>query len=83
LKTGTEYRNTEENVSRVRKELDQVLNQMQQTRQAVAEADNKLTELGTNLRNVALTEMGNVTGEIAQVKEFYHQATRSRHTLGN
>jgi adhesin transport system membrane fusion protein len=69
LKTGTEYRNTEENVSRVLKELDQVLNQMQQTRQAIAEADNKLIELGTNLRNVALTEMGNVTGEIAQIKE--------------
>lgn len=69
LKTGTEYRANEENVSRVRKELDQVKNQMQQTRQAIAEADNKLTELGTNLRNVALTEMGNTTGEIAQVKE--------------
>lgn len=69
LKTGTEYRNSAENVSRVRKELDQVLNQMQQTRQAIAESDNKLTELGTHLRNDALTEMGNVTADIAQVKE--------------
>lgn len=69
LKTGTEYRNSEENVSRVRKELDEVLNQMQQTHQAIAEADNKLTELGTRLRNEALTEMGNVTAELAQVKE--------------
>lgn len=69
LKTGTEYRNSEENVSRVNKELNQVLNQMQQTKQAIAESENKLTELGTRLRNEALTEMGNVTGEIAQVKE--------------
>lgn len=69
LKTGTEYRNSEENVSRVHKELNQVLNQMQQTKQAIAESENKLTELGTRLRNEALTEMGNVTGEIAQVKE--------------
>ncbi|MGV8948144.1 MAG: HlyD family type I secretion periplasmic adaptor subunit [Candidatus Paracaedibacter sp.] len=69
LKTGTEYRNSEENVSRVHKELNQVLNQMQQTKQAVGESENKLTELGTRLRNEALTEMGNVTGEIAQVKE--------------
>jgi len=69
LKTGTEYRNSEENVSRVNKELNQVLNQMQQTKQAIAESENKLTELGTRLRNDALTEMGNVTGEIAQVKE--------------
>lgn len=69
LKTGTEYRNSEENVSRVHKELNQVLNQMQQTKQAIAESENKLTELGTRLRNDALTEMGNVTGEIAQVKE--------------
>jgi HlyD family secretion protein/adhesin transport system membrane fusion protein len=69
LKTGTEYRNSAENASRVHKELDQVLNQMQQTRQAIAESDNKLIELGTRLRNDALTEMGNVTGEIAQVKE--------------
>src|SRR5690606_20738112 len=69
LKTGTEYRNSEENVSRVNKELNQVLNQMQQTKQAIAESENKLTELGTRLRNDALPEMGNVTGEIAQVKE--------------
>jgi HlyD family secretion protein/adhesin transport system membrane fusion protein len=69
LTTRTKYRETEIKVSNVRKELDQVLNQMQQTRQAIAEADNKLTELGTHLRNDALTEMGNVTGEIAQVKE--------------
>ena len=69
LKTGTEYRTSEENVSRVRKELDEVLNQMQQTRQAIAEAENKVTELGTHLRNDALNEMGNITGEIAEVKE--------------
>lgn len=69
LKTGTEYRNSEENVSRIHKELNQVLNQMQQTKQAIGESENKLTELGTRLRNEALTEMGNVTGEIAQVKE--------------
>ena len=69
LKTGTEYRNAAENASRVRKELDQVLNQMQQTRQAMAESDNKLIELGTHLRHEALREMGNVTAEIAQVKE--------------
>lgn len=69
LKTGTEYRASAETVSLVQKELDQVLNQMQQTRQAIAESDNKLTELGTRLRHDALTEMGNVTGEIAQVRE--------------
>jgi len=69
LKTGTEYRNSAENASRVHKDLDQILNQMQQTRQAIAESQNKLIELGTHLRNDALTEMGNVTAEIAQVKE--------------
>ena len=69
LTTKTKYRDTAIKVSNVRKELDQVLNQMQQTKQAIAESDNKLTELGTHLRNDALTEMGNVTAEIAQVKE--------------
>jgi adhesin transport system membrane fusion protein len=69
LTTKTKYRDTAIKVSTVRKELDQVLNQMQQTHQAIAEADNKLTELGTRLRNEALTEMGNVTAEISQVKE--------------
>lgn len=69
LTTKTKYRETEVKISNVRKEYDQVLNQMQQTRQAIAESDNKLIELGTHLRNDALTEMGNVTGEIAQVKE--------------
>lgn len=69
LKTGTEYRNSAANAASIREKLDQILNQMQQTRQAIAESDNKLTELGTHLRNDALTEMGNVTAEIAQVKE--------------
>lgn len=69
LTTRTKYRESEIRASNARKELDQLLNQMQQTRQAIAESDNKLTELGTRLRNEALTEMGNVTGEIAQVKE--------------
>jgi adhesin transport system membrane fusion protein len=69
LTTKTKYRETELRVSGVRKEIDKVHNQMHQTRQAIAESDNKLTELGTHLRNDALTEMGNVTGEIAQVKE--------------
>lgn len=69
LTTKTKYRESEVKVSNVRKELDQVLNQMQQTHQAIAESDNKLTELSTRLRNDALTEMGNVTAEIAQVKE--------------
>jgi HlyD family secretion protein/adhesin transport system membrane fusion protein len=69
LTTKTKYRESDVKVSSVRKELDQVLNQMQQTRQAIAESENKLIELGTRLRNDALTEMGNVTGEIAQVKE--------------
>lgn len=69
LRTRTEYLNSAEAVSRVNKELDQVLNQMQQTRQAIAESDNKLTELGTRLRHDALTEMGNVTARLAQLKE--------------
>jgi len=69
LRTGTEYRNSADRVTTVQKELNQVLNQMQQTRQAIAQFDNQRTELGTRLRNDALTEMGNVTGEIAQVKE--------------
>ena len=70
LTTKTKYRDTELKVTNVQKELDQVHNQMQQTRQAIAESDNKLTELGTRLRNDALTEMGTVTAEIAQVKEM-------------
>lgn len=69
LTTKTKYRDSELKVSNVKKELDMVLNQMQQTRQAIAESDNKLTELSTHLRNDALNEMGNVTAEIAQVKE--------------
>jgi adhesin transport system membrane fusion protein len=69
LKTGTEYRASAEYMSRVSKELNQVLNQMQQTRESIAESDNKLIELSTRLRNKALKEMGDVTGELAQVKE--------------
>jgi membrane fusion protein, adhesin transport system len=69
LLTGTEYRRSEENVMKVRKDLNQVMNQTQETRQLIAEEETRLLELETRLRNEALTEMGNVTAELAQVTE--------------
>ncbi len=69
LLTGTEYRKSEENLTKVRKDLNQVMNQTQETRQLIAEEESRLLELDTRLRNEALNEMGNVTTELAQVTE--------------
>lgn len=69
LLTGTEYRRSEENLTKVRKDLNQVMNQTQETRQLIAEEESRLLELDTRLRNEALTEMGNVTADLSQVTE--------------
>ena len=69
LKTGTEYRNTEDNLSEIQVDLNQAKNSMQETKEAIGESESRLLELDTRLRNDALVEMGNVTTEIAQIME--------------
>ncbi|MBI1954144.1 MAG: HlyD family type I secretion periplasmic adaptor subunit [Proteobacteria bacterium] len=70
LKTRSDYLVSEEEVAKVLRDLNSVMNQTQQTRQAIAEAENRLVELDTRLRNEALTEMGTLTAEMAQVTEI-------------
>jgi HlyD family secretion protein/adhesin transport system membrane fusion protein len=69
LKTGSEYRKSEEDLSKVRKELNSVMNQTQQTRQSIAEAESRLLELDTRLREEALRKLGEITSEKAQLEE--------------
>ena len=69
LKTGTEYRAAEDSLAEVLVDLNQAKNSLQETHQAISEIESRLIELNTRLRNEALVEMGNVTAEIAQIKE--------------
>lgn len=67
LKTGTEYRNTEENVTVVQKEHNEVLNQMQKTKEGILEAEKRLVEVDTRVRSDALKEMGTTAAELEEV----------------
>lgn len=73
LRTRTDYRKSEENYSKIQRDLHSVMNQTHQTRQSIAEEENKLLELKAHLRNEALNEMGNVTKEIAETQEAIHK----------
>lgn len=69
LKTGTEYRGAEDLLGEVLVDLNQAKNSFLETQQSIAEAESRMLELNTRLRNEALNEMGNVTTEIAQLYE--------------
>ena len=73
LKTGTEYRNTEENVTVVQKELNEVLNQMQKTKESIVESEKRLVELDTRMRSEALKEMGTTSAELEEVTATIHK----------
>ena len=69
LKTGTEYRSTEDRLAEILVELNQARNSVLESLQGIRELESRVLELTTRLRNEALMEMGNVTAEIAQVEE--------------
>ncbi|MBX9976714.1 MAG: HlyD family type I secretion periplasmic adaptor subunit [Alphaproteobacteria bacterium] len=69
LKTGTEYRGAEDLLSEVMVELNQAKNTALESQQGIGELESRFLELDTRLRNESLIEMGNVTGEIAQLIE--------------
>ena len=69
LKTGTEYRSTEDRLAEILVELNQARNSVLESLQGIREIESRMLELTTRLRNEALMEMGNVTAEIAQVEE--------------
>lgn len=69
LKTGTEYRSTEDRLAAILVELNQARNSVLESLQGIRELESRVLELTTRLRNEALMEMGNVTAEIAQVEE--------------
>lgn len=55
--------------ARLTGEYNRLVNQAVATRDALAEATNRLSDLATAKRNDAMTEMGNAAAELAQVKE--------------
>lgn len=69
LLTGSKYRESEENLAKVRKDLNQVINQSQQTREEIGEKENELLKIDTVFRNEALKELGEVSSELSQTTE--------------
>ncbi|AIK97159.1 HlyD family type I secretion periplasmic adaptor subunit [Candidatus Odyssella acanthamoebae] len=69
LGTGTNYRHAEDNLSKLRKELNSLINQSQENRQQITEEEGRIVELDTSLRQNALKEMGEVTTELSVLKE--------------
>ena len=67
------YLETERALSEAQGELAGVLGRMVETKAAIGEAQNSLLELNSKLRNEALSEMGEVTAELAQVRESADQ----------
>ena len=63
------YLETERTLTRTRGELAAVIGEAAGATAAEREARDRLVELACNLRNEALKEMGEVTGELAQVRE--------------
>ncbi len=55
--------------SSTRGDLVAILGQMTKTQEDLAEAEDNLMELGTRLRTEAQTELGNVSAELARVRE--------------
>ena len=69
LVTGSKYRETEERLAMVRKEVNQITNQSQEIRQEIAEKENEMLKLVTQMRNEALKDLGDTTTELSQVLE--------------
>ncbi len=63
LKVRSEYLSSEEQVAKVQRELNVIINQMQQTQKATGELESRLIELESRLRNDALKEIGTIAGE--------------------
>lgn len=69
LSTGTKVREAEEKIAEVKKDLNSAVNQAQSIRQEMAEKENELLRIATQLRNDAMKELGEVTVELSQVTE--------------
>ena len=69
LGTAANYRHAEANLSKLRKELNSLINQSQENRQQITEGEGRIVELDTHLRQAALKEMGEVTTELATLDE--------------
>ncbi|MBW8309493.1 MAG: HlyD family type I secretion periplasmic adaptor subunit [Candidatus Paracaedibacteraceae bacterium] len=69
LGTAANYRHAESNLSKLRKELNALINQSQENRQQITEGEGRIVKLDTDLRQAALKEMEEVTTELATLNE--------------
>ncbi len=63
------YLDTQRDLNRARGDLVEVTGQQVRARQSIGAARGRLAELDARLENEALTEMGRVTGELAELHE--------------
>lgn len=64
LGTGADYRKTEENLSKLRNDLNGLVVKSQEKRQEITEIEGRIVELDTAFRNNALAEMEKTTTEL-------------------
>ncbi len=69
LGTGTDYRKAEENLSKLRRDLSNLINLSQEHRHQISEHEGKMIELDARLRTDALKEMTDISQQLTQIHE--------------
>lgn len=64
-----DFRRAEDNLSKLRQDLNTLINHSQEIRQHISKQEGELIELDTQLRNNTLKEMEEVTSELAAINE--------------
>ncbi|MCP5373449.1 MAG: HlyD family type I secretion periplasmic adaptor subunit [Hyphomicrobiales bacterium] len=75
LSSKIKYLDAQRKVNEAQGELNDTMSEKRRTAEALAEARSRLAELETTLREEALSEMGGVTAELAQVREGLNKLT--------
>ena len=69
LVSKLEFLSAQQDLNKARGDLTALLGEMRQSRRALSESKSRLLELDAGLRSDALSEMGTVTAELAEVRE--------------
>jgi HlyD family secretion protein/adhesin transport system membrane fusion protein len=69
LKTRTDYLRAEQDLKEIQTEHNLITNQVLETQNKISEAEGRLLELNTRLRNEALIQLNDITSELAQIEE--------------
>lgn len=69
LESKVVFLSVQRDLARVRGEMAALTGRARQSREAIAEAESRLIELGSRLASDAMTQLGAATGELAEVRE--------------